>query len=106
MKANLKVVANAAQLAKEAAELFVLVGTQAIEDRETFAVALSGGSTPRAMFELLASSYQDKLDWSKVEVFFVDERCVPPDHAESNFRVAQESLLSRVPIEPKNIPAG
>lgn len=103
MKANLKVVANPQQLAKEAAELLVLVGTQSIEDQGTFAVALSGGSTPKAMFELLASSYRDKLDWTKVEVYFVDERAVPPDHAESNFRVAHETLLSRLPINAENI---
>ena len=101
--ANLKVVSNAQQLAKEAAELFVLVGTQAIEDRGVFAVALSGGSTPEAMFELLASNYCDQLNWPKVEIYFTDERCVGPDHPDSNYRLAHQSLLSHLPIDAEHI---
>jgi 6-phosphogluconolactonase len=66
-------------------------------------VALSGGSTPTALFELLASTYAGKLDWSKVEVYFCDERCVPPEHAESNFKLARDTLLSRLPISQANI---
>ena len=61
--------------------------------------ALAGGSTPRATYELLASDeFATRIDWAKVQVFFGDERCVPPEHAESNCRMARESLLSKVPI--------
>lgn len=62
-----------------------------------FRIALAGGSTPRALYRLLATEFRDQVDWPRVEVFFGDERCVPPDHEQSNYRIAAESLLSRVP---------
>jgi 6-phosphogluconolactonase len=58
---------------------------------------LAGGSTPKATYEVLARDYAGKLDWSRVHVFFGDERTVPPDHEDSNYRMAHEALLSRVP---------
>ena len=62
-------------------------------------VALAGGSTPRALYELLASDdYRDRTDWEEVEVFFGDERAVPPDHPDSNFGMANRALLSHVPL--------
>ena len=62
-------------------------------------VALSGGTTPRMMFELLASSeFRGQVDWAKVHVFWGDERAVPPDHPESNYGMARRELLLRVPI--------
>jgi 6-phosphogluconolactonase len=72
--------------------------------RERFSIALSGGSTPKTLFQLLASeAYKSRIDWPRVEIFFADERCVPPDHADSNFRMANETLLSRVPIRKENV---
>jgi 6-phosphogluconolactonase len=69
-----------------------------------FSLALSGGSTPKVMFELLASNaYQPRVDWAKVQIFFADERCVPPDHKDSNYRMAHETLLSKVPIPGDNV---
>ena len=68
------------------------------------AIALAGGSTPRKVYELLAGDeFGSRVDWANVHVFFGDERAVPPDHADSNFRMANEALLSRVPLPEKNI---
>ena len=60
-------------------------------------VAVSGGSTPKALFELLATEWRDHLPWDKLTLFQVDERCVPPDHADSNWRVLKETLLDPIP---------
>jgi 6-phosphogluconolactonase len=90
-------------LAHDAARRFVQSARDAIDLADRFSVALSGGSTPRAMHQILAADYRDAIDWTKVEIFFGDERCVPPDHPESNFRMARETLLSKVPIPPDNV---
>jgi 6-phosphogluconolactonase len=68
-----------------------------------FSIVLSGGSTPRLVFNYLAANFRDSIDWQKVQVFWGDERCVPPESDESNFRMAKESLLEHVPIPAKNI---
>jgi 6-phosphogluconolactonase len=69
-----------------------------------FALALSGGATPRALYGLLAAPpYRDAFPWARTHVFWGDERFVPPDHAQSNFRMARETLLGRVPIPAANI---
>jgi 6-phosphogluconolactonase len=65
-------------------------------------VALSGGETPRPLYELLAA--RSRLPWEQVDVFFADERCVPPDHAASNYRLAHETLLARVPARVHRMP--
>jgi 6-phosphogluconolactonase len=73
------------------------------EGRECF-VALAGGSTPRGLYQLLASEpYRSQLSWEHLRVFWGDERTVPPDHQESNFRMAEEALLSHVPIPLKQV---
>jgi 6-phosphogluconolactonase len=95
---------DAANLAWAAAEHFATLAAEAIAVRGRFAVALSGGSTPRATYTLLAGDeFAARVDWPRVHVFWGDERCVPPDHPESNFRLADEALLSHVPIPPGNI---
>ncbi len=88
------------ELALAAARLFVREANEAIGEFGRFAVALAGGSTPRATYETLASRYgsPSDLDWNKVHVFFGDERTVGPDHEDSNYRMAQGTLLSRVPV--------
>lgn len=86
-----------------AAREFVNCAQAAIRDRGRFAVALSGGNTPRAVYSLLATEFATSLPWGKVFIFFGDERHVPPEHADSNYRMANESLLSRVPIPAQNI---
>ena len=90
-------------LAHDAARRFVQSAREAIDLADRFSVALSGGSTPKAMHQILAADYRDAIDWTKVEIFFGDERSVPPDHAESNYRMASETLLSKVPIPPDNV---
>ena len=66
-------------------------------------MALSGGSTPRRLYEVLASDYRDELPWRRVHLFLGDERWVPPDHADSNFRMVAESLLDGLPIPAENV---
>lgn len=69
-----------------------------LESRERCSLALSGGSTPRPVYQLLATELPDPALWGRVDVFFADERCVPPDDPASNYRMAKEALLDRVPI--------
>jgi 6-phosphogluconolactonase len=77
---------------------------QSIRERGRFTLALAGGSTPRRTYEMLLDErLSPHLDWQNIHVFFGDERMVPPDHAESNYRMANEALLSRVPIPPENV---
>lgn len=91
---------DAGALARQAAYEFVRLANQAIGRTGRFTVVLSGGSTPRKMFEALAGDlFRSQVLWSNVEFFWGDERCVPPDHADSNYRMAHEALLSRVPID-------
>ncbi|QYJ16255.1 6-phosphogluconolactonase [Rubrobacter xylanophilus DSM 9941] len=94
---TLRVLEDPARLAAAAAREFAARAARAIRERGRFAVALAGGSTPRAAYELLARDYADGVDWGRVHFFFGDERPVPPDHADSNHRMAREALLSRVP---------
>lgn len=99
----LKVVPDVAALDHVAAAEFARCGEDAARERGRFTVALSGGNTPRAVYALLASEYSAALPWEKTFIFFGDERHVPPDDAASNYRMASESLLCRVPIPPQNI---
>ena len=95
---------DAEAVARGAAERFVELGQAAIDARGCFSVGLAGGSTPKRTYELLASeAYREQLNWSKVHIFFGDEPCVPPDHSESNYRMANEALISRVSIPPPNV---
>jgi 6-phosphogluconolactonase len=103
VKAELKVVPDAAALAREAAEEFSRCAQAAIAAHGRFAVALSGGNTPRSVYSYLAEKCKDAVAWHKVFVFFGDERHVPPNDLESNFRMANESLLSRVPLPQENV---
>jgi 6-phosphogluconolactonase len=93
---------DARELAQRAAEQFVALTEAAIARSGRFAVALSGGSTPRAAYALLASA-KFSVEWSRVHLFWGDERCVPPDHPESNFRMVEEALLAKIRIPPENI---
>lgn len=90
-------------LSAAAAELFVKQTAQSIVERDRFLVALNGGSTPTRLFELLATDFREQVDWSRVHVFWGDERCVPPDDPGSSYGQAWGTLLSRVPIPETNI---
>ena len=102
----IKVLNSPEDLARAAAEHFVARSKEAVAQRELFTIALSGGSTPKVLFELLADPnepFRDQIPWSRIHFFWSDERHVPPDHAESNYRMANEALLSRVPITQSNV---
>ncbi len=91
-------------LMRAEAEHVAELARAAIAARGRFLLALSGGSTPRRLYELLARPpFLERVDWSRVCVFWGDERCVPPDHPESNYRMAREALLDRVPIPKENV---
>lgn len=102
MAAEIKIVPDSATLTRVAAQEFQRLAETAVQERGKFSVALSGGNTPRAVYSILASEHKD-LPWDRIHIFFGDERHVPPDHPDSNFRMASESLLSKVPIPEKNI---
>jgi len=97
------VLADTAALADEAARAFAALAGAAIARHGRFRVALSGGSTPRALHQRLAQHYRGQIDWERVEVFWGDERFVPPDDPESCFRMARETLLDHVPIPAAHI---
>lgn len=91
-------------VSREAAELFVQVSESCIASEGRFAVALSGGETPRGLYALLGSSkYKDAIDWRRAHFFWADERCVPKEHPGSNFKAAYEAFLSRVPVPEDNV---
>lgn len=95
---------DAAELNRRAAECFIERAKEAAARSGRFAVALSGGSTPKALYSLLATpSFADRIPWPKVHLFWGDERCVPPDHPDSNYRMVCESLLSKVSIPSENV---
>ncbi len=95
---------DAVEVARGAARLFIDYAWQSIAKDGRFMVALSGGNTPRQMFELLASEeFRGQVDWAKVHFFWGDERAVPPSNAESNYGMARRELLIRVPIPEANV---
>ena len=94
---------NTDELISAAAELFLDIGTHAIAERGRFVVALSGGSTPRPVYELLADKYSNRLDWKRVFFFLGDERHVPLDSTESNFRMVNETLFSPLALATDNL---
>src|ERR1051325_6691685 len=101
---EVRVFDDAEGVARASADLFARLSQESVAERGTFSVALSGGTTPRRVYELLASDeYRERVQWPSVHVFFGDERTVPPDHAESNYRMASEALLSRVPLPAENV---
>ena len=85
---------------RRAVDLFVM----AVRKADNPSVALSGGSTPKKLFQMLAApENRSQVAWDRVNFFWGDERCVPPEHADSNFRMAQESLLSQVPVSQAHV---
>lgn len=103
---TIQVVPDREALSRAAANKFLALSQAAIEKQGHFSVALSGGSTPRDFYALLASSEADfrgQLTWEKLHFFWGDERHVPPDHAESNYRMAYEAMLSKVPVPKSNV---
>lgn len=95
-----------AEVAAAAAEKFAVSAKHAASARGVARIAISGGTTPKAMFGMLADPakpYFAQVPWDKLQLFWVDERCVPPDHADSNYRMTNEAMLSKVPLAPERI---
>jgi 6-phosphogluconolactonase len=101
---GVRVYPSPTEVARVAARLFVDYAWQSIAKFGQFMVALSGGSTPKMLFEFLASDeFRGQVDWAKVHIFWSDERAVPPDNQESNYGMARRELLIRVPIPLANV---
>lgn len=101
-----KVWLTPAEVAAAAAELFAASAVAAVEARGVARIAVSGGTTPKAMFALLADQsapYFARVPWAKLDVFWVDERCVPPTDADSNYRMTNEAMLSKVPLPAAHV---
>lgn len=99
---SIEVWRDAKEVAERAAEIFIETAKEAIKNHGKFSVALSGGSTPKALFELLENeNYASQIEWQNVYIFWSDERCVSPENGQSNYRMANEALLKHVPI-PRN----
>jgi len=104
MNPEIRVLDDGKELAREAADLFVWLGEQALREGRAFRVTLSGGSTPRVLHAALAGPpFANRLEWSRLEFYFGDERCVPPDHPESNYGMANETLFRPLKIAEKQI---
>jgi 6-phosphogluconolactonase len=101
---DIQIFPDAQSLAHAAAALFQESAANAIAQRGVFTVALAGGSTPRLTYSLLAGEpYRSQIEWAKIHFFWGDERCVPPDHPDSNYRMASEALLSHIPVTPDHV---
>ena len=102
--AQVRIYRDGDELALKAARHFARLADQYTIGSGRFKVALSGGSTPRKMFSLLAQDpFLETVPWDSIYFFWGDERCVAPDHADSNYRMARESLFDKVPVPPENI---
>jgi 6-phosphogluconolactonase len=101
---EVRVLADASGIAQTAAAEFLDSALQAVREKGSFNVALAGGSTPKALYELLSSNpLQAKVPWSKIQFFFGDERHVGPNDAESNFRMATEAMFVKAPVDPQQV---
>jgi 6-phosphogluconolactonase len=96
--------ADVESLSEAAAHEFVRCAREAIVARGRFTVSLSGGSTPKRLYQLLAGEpFRSQVDWGRVEIFWGDERCVPPEDAQSNYRMAREAMLVKLPIPAEHV---
>ncbi len=104
MQREIQVLADGEAVSLAAAEQVVFLAQQAIAQRGAFYIALSGGSTPKRLYQHLASeAFNRRIDWSSVYIYFGDERSVSPDHPDSNYRMACEAMLNELPIPPLQI---
>jgi 6-phosphogluconolactonase len=102
---NIRILADPAAIARRAAEKFVQTAQTAVKSHGAFAVALAGGSTPKALYTLLATdeSLRSQLPWDKMQLFFGDERHVGPDDPQSNYKMANETMISKAPLKPEQV---
>lgn len=104
MKRDIQIFTDAETLAKAAADFFVELSQQCIREKGHFYVALSGGSTPKRLFRILAKEpYRSTIDWASCYFFFGDERYVPHDHDDSNYKTAKELLFDKVQCPTENV---
>ena len=106
IQVHYQVEANSEQMSLTAAEWVASSVESAVRARGTARIAISGGGAPKRMFQLLADPshpFRARIDWARLLIFFVDERCVPPDSPDSNFRLANETFLSKVPLPEGNV---
>jgi 6-phosphogluconolactonase len=106
MTSDPQIFSGVGDLARAAARHFAVQSIEAVARRGSFSVALSGGSTPKTLYQLLADSnepFRNQVPWANTHFFWSDERHVPPDHADSNYRMANEVMLSRLPVSESNI---
>ncbi|GMR25739.1 MAG: 6-phosphogluconolactonase [Ignavibacteria bacterium] len=99
---SIKIFRTIDNLAGSFAEFLMQKVNETPED-ESFSIALSGGSTPKKIYTYLSDNFEDKINWAKIKIFFGDERCVPPDSEESNYKMANESLFKNISIPIENI---
>jgi 6-phosphogluconolactonase len=101
---NVQIFPDVEFLARSAADQFIQLAATAIQSHGIFSVALSGGSTPQSLYQILASEpFSEQVNWSQVHLFWGDERCVPPDHPDSNYFHAYKTLITNVPIPAENV---
>jgi 6-phosphogluconolactonase len=103
MNPDLRVFPNSEALSRAAAEAFVQLARETISEKGRFAVALAGGNTPRAIYQLLATDYREQMEWPRAHFFWGDERYVPRNDPDSNYRMAREALLDDIPIAAENV---
>ena len=102
---RIQVHATVDALSEAAAQTIARAARESIDARGSFLLVLSGGETPRATYERLAADHRATIAWDRTHVFFSDERCVPPDDARSNYAMARDTLLARVPIPAEQVHA-
>ena len=105
MNREVQILPDAAAIARRAAERIIESALAAVKERGVFTISLAGGSTPKTLYTLLATdpAFKSKMPWDKTQFFFGDERHVPPDDSESNFRMANESMLSKLSLKPEQV---
>jgi 6-phosphogluconolactonase len=102
---EIRILSDGAAIARRAAREFVQAAGSAVREKGSFHVALAGGSTPKALYNLLATdaALRSQMPWDKMHLFFGDERHVGPEHPDSNFRMATEAMISKVPLKPEQV---
>jgi len=103
LAANIRILETTEILVKTLANEISGLIIRTVGRKEDFSLVLSGGETPKALYRVLSSQYRDIIPWGKIRFYFGDERYVPHEHPMSNFRMAKESLLDRIPKDPDNV---
>jgi 6-phosphogluconolactonase len=102
---EIRILPDGAAIAKRAAQEFLRAAAAAVREKGSFNVTLAGGSTPKALYSLLVNdpALRSQVPWDKIHLFFGDERHVPPDHPDSNFRMAAEAMISKSPLKSEQV---